>query len=51
MGGEANNTTALRSAYPKLAAGPVGKQITSIYQGRLRQFMDQGQYKAQGIFG
>ena len=32
------------STYPKLAAGPVGKQIHSIYQERLRMFTSHGQY-------
>ncbi|KAF3001839.1 Glycoside hydrolase, 38 vacuolar alpha mannosidase [Curvularia kusanoi] len=37
--------------YPQLAAGPVGKQIHSIYQSRLRQFTDNGQYREQGLMG
>jgi alpha-mannosidase len=51
MGGETHNTMALRSHYPQLAAGPVGKQINHIYRDRMRQFMDGGQYKEQGILG
>lgn len=37
--------------YPQLAAGPVGKQIHSIYQSRLKQFTDGGQYKEQSLIG
>lgn len=48
MGGETSNNSA-SSAYPKLAAGPVGKQIKSIYTDRLRQFTDSGQYREQGL--
>jgi alpha-mannosidase len=51
MGGETHRAMALSSSYPKLAAGPVGKQIHSIYQSRLNQFMDGGQYREQGIIG
>lgn len=40
-----------RSSYPKLVERPVGKQIHSIYQDRLKQFTDQGQYKEQGLLG
>lgn len=35
--------------YPQLADQPVGKQIHSIYQSRLRQFTDGGQYYNQGL--
>ncbi|UPX11266.1 Alpha-mannosidase [Ascochyta rabiei] len=38
-------------SYPQLAAGPVGKQIHSIYQGRLRQFINGGQYREQSLIG
>jgi alpha-mannosidase len=51
MGGETHTIMALRSQYPQLAAGPVGKQINHIYRDRLRQFMDGGQYREQGIQG
>jgi alpha-mannosidase len=52
MGGETHRIMAAHgSSYPKLAAGPVGKQIHSIYESRLRQFMDGGQYREQGIVG
>lgn len=51
MGGETHRSMVVSSEYPKLAAGPVGKQIHSIYQNRLRQFMDGGQYREQGIVG
>jgi alpha-mannosidase len=51
MGGEAHRSMMVSSDYPRLAAGPVGKQIHSIYQDRLRQFTDNGQYKEQGIIG
>jgi alpha-mannosidase len=48
MGGESlhrNMVVNNGREYPKLAAGPVGKQIHSIYQGRLKQFVDGGQYR------
>ncbi|OAK93569.1 hypothetical protein IQ06DRAFT_287993 [Phaeosphaeriaceae sp. SRC1lsM3a] len=51
MGGETHRSMVVASDYPKLAAGPVGKQIHHIYQDRLRQFMDGGQYREQGIVG
>ncbi|KAF2681971.1 glycoside hydrolase family 38 protein [Lentithecium fluviatile CBS 122367] len=52
MGGDAHNRTMpVSTDYPKLAAGPVGKQIHSIYQSRLRQFTDGGQYREQGLLG
>jgi len=51
MGGEAHRVMAHSANYPKLAAGPVGKQIHHIYQDRLRQFTDSGQYREQGIVG
>jgi alpha-mannosidase len=50
MGGDANNRTMpVSTDYPQLAAGPVGKQIHSIYESRLRQFTDGGQYREQGL--
>ncbi|KAF2099330.1 hypothetical protein NA57DRAFT_37910 [Rhizodiscina lignyota] len=49
MGGETKPTMPSLSHYPKLAAGPKGKQITNIYRDRLRQFTDGGQYYAQGL--
>jgi alpha-mannosidase len=51
MGGETHRNMSGAQDYPKLAAGPVGKQIHSIYQSRLRQFVDGGQYKEQGLIG
>lgn len=55
MGGECCNRTVPMSRpsgdYPQLAAGPVGKQIHSIYASRLRQFTDSGQYKSQSLIG
>lgn len=36
-------------SYPQLNQGPVGKQIHSIYQSRLRQFTDGGQYREQSM--
>jgi alpha-mannosidase len=53
MGGEShlNMPVPVAKDYPKLAAGPVGKQIHSIYQSRLRQFLDAGQYKEQSLIG
>ncbi|PSK60530.1 Alpha-mannosidase [Elsinoe australis] len=49
MGGETKPTTAMASNYPKLAERPKGKQIHSIYRGRLQQFVDNGQYREQGL--
>ena len=49
MGGDSNRTMAVSTDYARLAAGPVGKQIHSIYQSRLRQFTDGGQYREQGL--
>ncbi|KAL8912339.1 MAG: hypothetical protein Q9171_002626 [Xanthocarpia ochracea] len=37
------------SSLPKLAAGPVGQQIHSIYKGRLAQFASNGQYSSQNL--
>jgi len=55
MGGDCCNRTVpmMRPSgeYPQLAVGPVGKQIHSIYQSRLRQFTDNGQYREQGLMG
>jgi len=54
MGGESHRNVpvpVVAKEYPKLAAGPVGKQIHSIYQSRLRQFMDGGQYRGQSLIG
>ncbi|KAL5116289.1 Glycoside hydrolase, 38 vacuolar alpha mannosidase [Pleosporales sp. CAS-2024a] len=52
MGGQSHrNTVVVASDYPRHAAGPVGKQIHHIYQDRLRQFTDGGQYREQGIIG
>ena len=39
----------LSSSYPIRSPHPVGKKITSIYTDRLRQFLDNGQYKQQGL--
>ncbi|KAF2277453.1 uncharacterized protein EI97DRAFT_396215 [Westerdykella ornata] len=50
MGGETHRRMPLsKEEYPLLAERPVGKQIQSIYQSRLRQFTDNGQYYAQGL--
>jgi alpha-mannosidase len=51
MGGEQHRIMSASSDYPRLAAGPVGKQINHIYKDRLRQFTDGGQYREQGILG
>jgi len=53
MGGESHRNMPVPVAkdYPQLAAGPVGKQIHSIYQSRLRQFLDAGQYREQSLIG
>lgn len=47
MGGGTNGP--LSSKYPQLAVRPVGKQIEHIYTDRLRQFLDDGQYREQGL--
>ncbi|KAF2874655.1 glycosyl hydrolases family 38 N-terminal domain-containing protein [Massariosphaeria phaeospora] len=44
-------SSSVAANYPQLAAGPVGKQIHRIYQDRLRQFVDGGQYREQGLVG
>ncbi|KAF2234544.1 glycoside hydrolase family 38 protein [Viridothelium virens] len=50
MGGETQMIPSPGSAsYPKLARGPVGKQIHNIYRDRLRQFTDNGQYRQQSL--
>ncbi|KAF2850688.1 glycoside hydrolase family 38 protein [Plenodomus tracheiphilus IPT5] len=52
MGGETHHSMRLAAReYPTRAAGPVGKQIHHIYQDRLRQFLDAGQYREQGLIG
>jgi len=48
MGGETISRPPA-SSYPKMAAGPVGKKIHSIYTRRLSQFMDNGQYYDDSI--
>ncbi|KAL8862895.1 MAG: hypothetical protein Q9178_000837 [Gyalolechia marmorata] len=47
MGGGKPHTPG--SSLPKLAAGPVGQQIHSIYKGRLGQFASNGQYSSQNL--
>jgi hypothetical protein len=37
------------STYPKFAAGPVGKQIHSIYRDRLETFIAPGQYESKNL--
>ena len=51
MGGDRNTNIApaTMATYPQLATRPVGKQISSIYKDRLRQFIGQGQYKAHNL--
>ncbi|EKG22051.1 Glycoside hydrolase family 38 core [Macrophomina phaseolina MS6] len=51
MGGETKlpSRMAPQKEYPKLAAGPVGKQIHKIYLDRLRQFTSGGQYESKGL--
>lgn len=51
MGGESNEVivTPTMASYPQLASKPVGKQITSIYRERLRQFTGNGQYSSQNL--
>ena len=48
MGGE-SQSRALHSSYPQLVSRPKGKQIESIYQGRLQQFIGGGQYEHQNL--
>ena len=48
MGGE-THTKASAVTYPKLVERPIGQQIRGIYKDRLRQFTDDGQYRAQGL--
>ncbi|MCJ1301122.1 Glycoside hydrolase, 38 vacuolar alpha mannosidase [Hypocenomyce scalaris] len=50
MGGETQRR-ASGSSYPKLSAGPVGKQIQGIYKDRLGQFTSGGQYESQYLLG
>ena len=50
MGGETHRLMpSSKNEYPQLAERPVGKQIHRIYQDRLRQFTDNGQYYEQGL--
>lgn len=53
MGGENNSYMVPTSSatYPQLAERPVGKQISSIYKERLRQFTGGGQYRNQNLVG
>ncbi|KAF2085625.1 glycoside hydrolase family 38 protein [Saccharata proteae CBS 121410] len=48
MGGE-KHIKMTPAEYPKLASGPVGKQIHKIYLDRLRQFTSSGQYESKGL--
>ncbi|KAL9602170.1 MAG: hypothetical protein Q9219_002034 [cf. Caloplaca sp. 3 TL-2023] len=47
MGG--GNPQVPSTSLPKLASGPVGQQIHSIYKERLRQFTSNGQYSSQNL--
>jgi alpha-mannosidase len=50
MGGDTKSTShTVPTGYPQLAARPKGKQITDIYRSRLQQFVDNGQYRKQGL--
>ncbi|KAF1989593.1 glycoside hydrolase family 38 protein [Aulographum hederae CBS 113979] len=51
MGGDTRSDSQLSSStsYPKIATGPVGKQIHNIYLDRLRQFTSGGQYRSKGL--
>ncbi|KAL1303710.1 hypothetical protein AAFC00_007062 [Neodothiora populina] len=49
MGGESRTNMSSVSSYPVLASRPVGKQIHGIVKDRLKQFTDNGQYRAQGL--
>ena len=48
MGGE-TKIKSTGATFPKLAAGPVGQQIHSIYKGRLGTFTETGQYASQNL--
>ncbi|KAH8694121.1 alpha-mannosidase [Talaromyces proteolyticus] len=50
MGGE-SHPRVTPSSYPKLVERPVGQHIKNIYTERLRQFVDDGQYKNDGLKG
>ncbi|KAL8762130.1 MAG: hypothetical protein Q9184_001815 [Pyrenodesmia sp. 2 TL-2023] len=47
MGG--GNPNVPDTSLPKLAAGPVGQQIHSIYKGRLGQFTSHGEYSSHNL--
>ncbi|KAF1819364.1 glycoside hydrolase family 38 protein [Dissoconium aciculare CBS 342.82] len=50
MGGDNKpNSQRAGTDYPQLATRPKGKQISDIYRNRLGQFVDNGQYKEQGL--
>lgn len=49
MGGEKEMQILGRSSLPKLSAGPVGQQVSSIYKERLGQFAGHGQYESQNL--
>lgn len=51
MGGETGTAKMASSGptYPQLASRPIGKQISSIYKGRLVQFIGGGQYRGQNL--
>lgn len=48
MGGETRIGTS-ESSYPKLATGPVGQKVATIYRDRLDQFTRGGQYERQNL--
>lgn len=48
MGGETQTRTK-GTSFPKLSARPVGQQIHSIYEERLRQFTGNGQFESQNL--
>jgi hypothetical protein len=48
MGGE-SHPRITSSSYPKLVERPVGQHIKNIYLDRLRQFVDDGQYRINGL--
>ncbi|RMD41839.1 hypothetical protein DV735_g3257, partial [Chaetothyriales sp. CBS 134920] len=47
MGG--GKVTGGPSTYPRLVERPVGQKIKKLYTDRLRQFLDNGQYREQGL--
>lgn len=49
MGGGCCSSGTPTYNYPVRAGKPVGKQIHHLFQNRLRQFVDEGQYRPQSL--